>query len=321
MGSRGDSVVSKIAFLFPGQGSQAIGMGKLAATASAKAAEIVRRADGILGFSLSQIMFEGPEDRLRDTAVTQPALFVASAAALELLKERGVSASWAAGHSLGEYSALYAAGVLTFENALKLVQERGRAMNDAAAAHPGAMAAVIGLDASKLETVCAEASSNGRTCVPANINSESQIVISGHAEAVKKAMELATAAGAAKVIPLNVSGAFHSSLMSSAASRMKTVIDAVPFSNAAFPIFTNVDAQPTTLAADFKRKLVEQIDHPVRWHDSMTRLIETGVEIYVEVGSGRVLSTMAKKLDRKKTVLATDDLETLDKTFASQTAK
>lgn len=304
----------KIAFLFPGQGSQAIGMGKAAADSSAQARQLAQRADGVLGFELSKTMFEGPEDRLKDTAVTQPALYVASAMALEQLKTRGLKATWTAGHSLGEYSALYAAGALDFETGLNLVKERGRIMSEAGKEKPGAMAAVIGLDAEKLEAVCREAASLG-VCAPANYNSESQIVISGEAAAVAKAMELATAAGAAKVVPLNVSGAFHSPLMSEAAARMKVFLDAATFRDASIPVLTNVDAAPTTASADFKKKLFQQIDHPVRWHESMKRLNELGADAFIEVGSGRVLSTMAKKLDRKKSVAATDDMEGVDKTF------
>jgi len=305
----------KIAFLFPGQGSQAIGMGKAAASASPEARQIAERADAVLGFDLSKIMFEGPDDRLKDTAITQPALYVASAMALEQLRERGLKADWTAGHSLGEYSALYAAGAIDFETGLKLVKERGRIMSEAGKARPGAMAAIIGLDAEKLEAVCREASASG-VCAPANYNSESQIVISGEAAAVAKAMELATAAGAAKVVQLNVSGAFHSPLMSDAAAQMNVCLDAASFRDASVPVLTNVDAAPTTAAGDFKKKLFQQIDHPVRWHESMKGLNELGAEAFIEVGSGRVLSTMAKKLDRKKTVAATDDAEGIEKLFA-----
>ncbi len=305
----------KIAFLFPGQGSQAVGMGKAAADASPEARELARRADTVVGFALSTIMFEGPEDRLKDTAITQPALFVASAMALEPLKKRGVKASWTAGHSLGEYSALYAAGAIDFETGLTLVKERGRIMSEAGKSRPGAMAAVIGLDAEKLEAVCREASDLG-VCAPANYNSDSQIVISGEASAVAKAMALATSAGAAKVVQLNVSGAFHSPLMSDAAAQMAVFLDAAAFQDASVPVLTNVDAAPTTAAAEFKKKLFQQIDHPVRWHESMKRLNDLGADVFIEVGSGRVLSTMARKLDRKKMVAATDDAEGIDKLFA-----
>ncbi|MBV9080083.1 MAG: ACP S-malonyltransferase, partial [Elusimicrobia bacterium] len=302
----------KIAYLFPGQGSQAIGMGKAAAETSADARRLLSQADTILGFSLSPIMFEGPEDKLKDTSITQPALFVASAMALELLKLKGLKPAWVAGHSLGEYSALYAAGALPFETGLKLVRARGQSMSDAGRDRPGAMAAILGLDAAKVEHVCQQASAVG-VCAPANFNSESQIVISGESGAVAKAMELAQTEGASKVVALAVSGAFHSPLMSGAAQRMKKFIDEASMLDATVPVITNVDAVPTTAAGEFKKKLFQQIDHPVRWHESMKKLIELGAETFIEVGTGRVLSTMAKKLDRKKASLATDDMESIEK--------
>ncbi len=288
-------------------------MGKVAFERSSAAKKLFEQADEILGFGLSQIMFEGPEEKLRDTAVTQPALFLASAAALELLKEKSIQPSIVAGHSLGEYSALYAANVLSFEQGLKLVQERGRAMNAAAAAHPGSMAAIIGLTASQVEDICESSSDASAVCAPANFNTESQIVVSGDASAVTKAMAQATAQGAPKVIALNVSGAFHSALMSPAANAMSKVIEATIFKDTQIPVVTNVDAQKTFQGAEFKKKLVSQIDHAVRWHESMLTILKENVEMYIEVGAGRVLSTMAKKLDRKKTVLATDDMASIDK--------
>lgn len=290
-------------------------MGKYAQEKSQTARTLFEKADRTLGFSISSLMFGGPEEKLRDTSITQPALFLASAAALELLKEKGVKASFAAGHSLGEYSALYAAGVLSFEETLHLVRERGLAMNEAGKANPGAMAAIIGLDAAKIEDACRSATSGDWVCVPANYNSDSQIVISGSAQAVSKAMELCQAAGAAKVVQLNVSGAFHSPLMTQAAVKMKGFFDKTNFKTAAFPVIANVDAAPTSDASAFKEKLFKQIDHPVRWHQSLQKLLELGVDSFIEVGSGRVLGTMAKKLDRKKTVLFTDEFETIERSL------
>ncbi len=309
-------MVGKIAFLFPGQGSQCVGMGKTSAEKSQAAKAIFEKADTALGFSLSQIMFEGPEEKLRETDITQPALFTASAAGLELLKEKGIKPDFVAGHSLGEYSALYAAGVLSFEDALSLVRARGQSMAEAGKQNPGTMAAIIGLGFEKIKEICAEVSSNG-ICVPANYNSESQIVISGNVAAVHAAMEKCNVAGAAKVVALNVAGAFHSPLMKSAAEKMKTIIDKTTFNDARAIVVTNVDAKPVTRGNEFARKLVEQIDHGVLWDPSLKGMNQAGVETYIEVGSGRVLSTMAKKLDRKKNVFCTDDMDTIEKAFSS----
>jgi [acyl-carrier-protein] S-malonyltransferase len=245
--------------------------------------------------------------------VTQPALFVASAAALELLKEKGLEAQAAAGHSLGEYSALYAAGVFSFEDALRMVSERGKAMQQSADDQPGTMAAILGLAPQKIQDICAQVTASVGVCAMANFNSESQIVISGEVDAIKKAMELCTQAGALKAIQLNVSGAFHSPLMSPAAVKMKAVIDPLVFQNAKIPVYTNVDAAPTQDAALFKTKLVQQIDHSVRWDETLKAMNTAGFETFIEVGSGKVLSSMVKKLDRKKTTFNTDDFDSLEK--------
>lgn len=286
-------------------------MGKLAHDRSSVAHALFEKADKILGFPLTKFMFEGPEEKLKETIVTQPALFVSSAAALELLKEIGIEAHAAAGHSLGEYSALYAAGVMSFEDALKLVSERGKAMQQAAEDAPGTMAAILGLAPQKIQDICAQVTASVGICAMANFNSESQIVISGEVDAIKKAMDLCTEAGALKAIQLNVSGAFHSPLMSPAAVKMKAVIDPVAFHPAKVPVYTNVDAAPTQDADQFKSKLVAQIDHSVRWDETLKAFIAAGFETFIEVGSGKVLSSMIKKLDRKKTTYNTDDFDTL----------
>ena len=321
MGRGGDPMVAKIAFLFPGQGSQYVGMGKSAVELSVGARALLEQADRIVEFPLSKVMFEGPEERLKETIVTQPALFVASALALQALSDRGIRPSFVAGHSLGEYSALYAAGVISFETGLKLVQARGRAMQEAADVSPGAMAAIIGLNEEKISEICRKVAAElGSTCSPANFNTESQIVISGTVSAVTRAMDEMKQAGAAKVVQLNVSGAFHSALMAPAVRKMTPVIDGAEFMDAQTPVFTNVDAQQTTLAADFRRKLIEQIDHAVRWHDTLKNLLAAGAEGFIEVGSGKVLGTMAKKLDRSKTVLFTDEFAGVDAALATLVA-
>jgi [acyl-carrier-protein] S-malonyltransferase len=309
-------MVEKFAFLFPGQGSQFIGMGKWASDHSSEAQNLLQDADRILGYSLSKIMLEGPDEELKDTANTQPALYVASALAFEILKSKGIQPSFAAGHSLGEYSALYAAGAFSFETGLKLVQERGRAMKNAGLAQPGAMAAIIGLNETTLVALCQESSTPTDLCVPANFNTETQIVISGHKAAVERTCEKAKTAGALKVVMLNVSGAFHSPLMAEAVHLMSNKLTAAAFENTSIPVLTNVDAQPTHDGLSFKTKLAQQIVQPVRWHDTLLKLNELGTTTYIEVGSGKVLGTMAKKLDRKKTVLFTDEFDAIE-AFAS----
>ncbi|MFN0116951.1 MAG: ACP S-malonyltransferase [Elusimicrobiota bacterium] len=310
-------MVNKISFLFPGQGSQSIGMAKNLYDQYDVARKIINDADKILGFSLSKIMFEGPEEQLKDTSITQPALFVSSAAAFEVLMEKGISAEVMAGHSLGEYSALYAAEVISYENALKLVRARGVAMNEAGKSNSGTMAAIIGLEKNKLQEICADVTSRVGICALANINSSSQIVISGQKEAVLEAMTLAKTAGAAKVIELNVSGAFHSSLMKSAADKMAEELDKVSFYDTSTPVVTNVDAQLTRNGKDFKRKLIDQICQGVLWHDTMHTIASLSPDFFIEVGSGKVLSTMAKKFDRNKTCLCTDEIGEIDQVFAS----
>ncbi|MCB4755714.1 MAG: ACP S-malonyltransferase [Elusimicrobia bacterium] len=306
-------MVNRIAFLFPGQGSQSIGMGKTYADLSPKAARFIHEADRILGFPLSTFMFEGPEEKLKETSITQPALFVTSAAALEILKERGLHAQWAAGHSVGEYAALYAAGVIKFEDALRLVRARGDAMHEASLKNVGTMAAIIGLDVAKITEVCQEVSKEGGLCTPANFNTASQTVVAGTPEAVAKVMEKCKALGAAKVVRLNVEGAFHSPLMAPAAEKMKEVIENVEFSKPLLAVLTNVDAQITRDPEEFKRKLIRQMDHPVRWDESLQRIMEEGADTFIEVGAGKVLSSMVKRLDRQKTALYTDDFGEIDK--------
>lgn len=309
-------MVKTVAFLFPGQGSQSVGMGKSYLALSKTAQAFFEQADHLLNIPLTKTMFEGPEDALRQTMMAQPALFLTSAAALAVLSERGISANFSAGHSLGEYSALYAAGAISFEDGLKLVYERGKAMAEAGETNPGAMGAILGLDASKIDAICKKVSINNEVCCPANFNSDTQIVVSGSTGAVKEALNLAKEAGALKVVPLNVSGAFHSPLMNSTVEKMRPFIEKLPISPSRFPVLTNVDAEPTSDPIQFRKKLTEQINHPVRWNETMKKLIQLGVDVFMEVGAGNVLSNLMKRLDRKKLTFYTDQLSEIDKNLS-----
>ncbi len=282
------------AWLFPGQGSQYVGMMHDLAEAFPEARHIVERAEALLGFPLSQICFHGPEELLRQTQYTQPALFVHESILVELLRG-ALPADAVAGHSLGEYSALYAAGVLSFEDALRLVQLRGQLMAEAGAQEPGAMAAVLGLDDAVVEQICAELSGNGGTVVPANYNAPGQLVISGSAELVRKAAELLREAGALKVIELPVSGAFHSPLMEPARERLAEAILATPFRRAAVPVYCNVSAEPLREPEHLRHALLAQLTSPVRWKETLQRLFADGFREFVELGPGKVLQGLVKR--------------------------
>lgn len=269
-----------------------------------EAKKMFNRASEILGFDISRICFEGPEDELRRTAVTQPAIFLHSAVVFSL-SAHGNGFDAAAGHSLGEYSALYAAGALDFEHALMLVGLRGRIMQNAGNARPGTMAAVVGLDEKKVEDVCREASVNG-VARPANFNSPGQIVISGDIEAVRKAMELAKKAGAKIVKELVVSGAFHSPLMEAAKEELKKAIDAAPIRDAAVPVYANVTAKPVRSAGEIRNALIMQLTNPVRWQESVLNMSADGITKFVEIGPGKVLQGLVKRTVSGGEVLGID---------------
>jgi [acyl-carrier-protein] S-malonyltransferase len=290
--------MAKVAYLFPGQGSQAVGMGRDLCAHSAAARKVFDESDALLGTKISTLCFYGPEDTLRQTIYTQPALFVTSVATLRALEEAGAPAPGAvAGHSVGEYAALVAAGAFSLENGLHLVERRAQEMHRAAMMTPGTMAAVLGLSAEDVVTACREAEQSGAGAVQAaNFNGGGQVVISGTESGVEKASEIAKTNGAKRVIPLNVSGAFHSSLMSEAAHSMALVLSESGVGDAAIPVIANLTADYETSASDIRDNLAAQIDHPVRWEQSVGRLVADGFDTFVEVGSGTVLAGMMKRL-------------------------
>ncbi|WP_018922588.1 ACP S-malonyltransferase [Salsuginibacillus kocurii] len=291
--------MGKTAFVFPGQGSQQVGMASDLAEHFETARRIVEQADEYLGYSLSSIMFQGPEDSLKQTENTQPALVTAGCAAFEVLKERGVQFDFTAGHSLGEYAALVAAGSLTFQEAVEAVHARGKFMEEAVPSGQGAMAAVMGMERETLEEAVKAASTDGETAELANLNAPGQIVISGTAEGVKRAGEEAKAKGAKRVIPLNVSGPFHSSLMKPAADQLAQTLEQKTFKNAEVPVVSNVKAVGETDKDQIKEQLISQVVSPVLWEDSIRYLIDEGVDTFVEIGSGKVLSGLVRKIQRK----------------------
>jgi [acyl-carrier-protein] S-malonyltransferase len=306
----------KIAFLFPGQGSQAVGMGRALAESSRNAAAVWQEADEALGFALSRLCFEGPEEELALTANTQPAVLTASVATAALLAERGVAPQLAAGHSLGEYSALVVAGALRFADAVKLVRKRGEFMQDAVPVGTGAMAALLGVDLPTAEQVCIEAA-QGDVVGVANINSPGQIVIAGHRSAVERAVKAAAERGGKKSVLLPVSAPFHSALMKPAADRLAAELERVAVSAPRFPVVRNVDAGVTTSAEDVKPFLVRQVASPVRWTDCLERLSREGAGAFLEVGPGRVLSGLLKRTLEGIRGLPVEDPASLDKALAS----
>ena len=294
----------KYAFLFPGQGSQAVGMGKDLYESFPVAKQIFDSANEILGRDLLKIIFSGPQEELTATQNTQPALFTVEAAITEVLAEKGITPSFVAGHSLGEYSALYGAGVLSFADGLKAVARRGELMADAGKAFPGTMAAVIGLSREKVGEVLQSVKSG--IVVPANENSPVQTVISGEIEAVNQACEKLKAAGAKRAILLPVSGAFHSPLMQSAADEFSKTVDGLKFSSPRCPVITNVSAKPETDPSVIKELLVKQLISPVRWVDSMNSLAEEKFDLCLETGPGSVLRGLAKKCSDSLNVVPSD---------------
>lgn len=287
--------MSDIAFLFPGQGSQAVGMGRALAEAWPVARQVFEEADDALGFAISRLCFEGPEDQLRLTENTQPALLTVSIAALRVLEQEGYRPAFVAGHSLGEYSALVAAGSLSFRDAVRLVRSRGRYMQEAVPPGVGAMAAVLKPPMDRLEQILAEAA-QGEVVAAANFNSPDQVVIAGHAGAVARASEALKNAGAKRVVPLPVSAPFHCPLMKPAQERLKADLDAVEFRDLAVPLVNNVAASVVTKGDEARQGLYLQVPGAVRWTDAMQKLIALGMRRAVEVGAGAVLCGLMKQI-------------------------
>ena len=299
----------RVAFVFPGQGSQYVGMGKALYEASEAARRVFEQADQTLGFGLTRLMFEGPDDELEDTINAQPAILTLSVACLAALRERwqqlgqAVSPVFVAGHSLGEYTALVAAEVLDFTDALRLVRERGRLMKETAEHRPGGMAAVVGLDRQSLEQICREASAQG-VIVLANSNSPEQMVVSGELPALNAAVRLARERGAKAVVPLRISIASHSPLMQQAAIQLAEIIAALNLRDPVTPVVASIQGQILTTAEDIRQNLADQLCRPVEWSKSVREMIESGVDTFVEIGPGQVLSRLITRISRDVRALA-----------------
>jgi [acyl-carrier-protein] S-malonyltransferase len=306
----------RLAFLFPGQGAQSVGMGRALAEAFAPARDAFETADRVLGFPLSRVCWEGPEDELRKTVNTQPALLTHSVAAWRMADAAGLKPEWVAGHSLGEYSACVAAGALGFEDALRLVHRRGALMYQAGLDQPGTMAAILGLSAADVEAACADASGAG-VVRAANLNAPGQVVISGEVPAVEKACECARARGAKRAIRLEVSGAFHSPLMGPAAAGLAEALDAVPFRDARCPVVTNVAARPVRAADEIRAALKAQLLGAVRWEESMRLMRDEGAQGFVELGSGKVLRGLLRTITKDAPSWNAEDPDSLGAMLAA----
>ncbi|OME89600.1 MULTISPECIES: ACP S-malonyltransferase [Paenibacillus] len=303
--------MGKTAFIFPGQGAQSVGMGKDAYDAVPAARDLFLAADDQLGFPLSSIIFNGPDEDLKQTVNTQPALLATSMAYLEAIRGKGIEPDYVAGHSLGEYSALVCAGVLSFEEAVSIVRARGEYMEAAVPGSQGAMAAVLGADREALSELCKRITAEGHVVELANMNCPGQIVISGSAQGVASAAERVKEAGGKRAIPLEVSGPFHSTLMKEAADRLAGKLEQAAFNTPSVPVVANVTARSVEDAAAIRGLLVEQVYSPVLWHDSVEWMIAQGVDTFVEIGPGSVLSGLIKKIDKSVKVINVNSLDSV----------
>jgi len=303
----------KTAFIFPGQGSQQVGMGRELAEAQPAARKVFEEADRVLDINMSGLCFEGPDDALRLTMNTQPAILTMSIAAWRALEARGARADFVAGHSLGEYSALVAAGSLQYDDALGAVRKRGLYMQEAVPNGVGAMAALIGIDLDAVQSICNEASALG-VCAPANINSPNQTAIAGHRPAVERAVEIAKSKGVKRAIMLSVSAPFHCELMKPAAEKLGAVFQKIAFSDLSVPLVTNVDAQLISRGDEARDALLRQVASPVRWSESIKLLLDKGVTRFVEVGPGKVLSGLVRQINRQCQILNVEDAQTFETT-------
>jgi [acyl-carrier-protein] S-malonyltransferase len=307
---------ARLAFCFPGQGSQAVGMGRAFHETSATARAVFEEASDALGFDVAKLCFEGPESELQLTANTQPAVLTVSVAGARLLAERGLTPAVVGGHSLGEYSALVSAGALSFGDAVRVVRRRGDFMQEAVPVGTGAMAAVLGVDLSVVEEICRDAA-DGEVLDVANINSPGQIVVAGHRAAVERAVALAATRGGKRSVILPVSAPFHCRLMAPAAERLAEVLGAVRVADPRLPVVRNVDAGLTTRADDVRSLLIRQVTAPVRWTDCVQRMASEGCRTFLEVGPGKVLTGLLRRIDSAATGLAVEDVAGLEKAAAT----
>jgi [acyl-carrier-protein] S-malonyltransferase len=306
----------KIAFVFPGQGAQYPGMGREIAEKFPVARQVFDEADAALDFPISRLCFEGPDEDLKLTENTQPAILTTSVAMFRVLEQKGIRPDFVAGHSLGEYSALVAAGALKSGEAAALVRRRGRYMQEAIPVGVGAMAALLGLDLPAVQSVC-ERAAEGQVVSPANLNSPGQIVIAGNREAVERAVNLAKEAGARRAILLQVSAPFHCALMMPAEERLSVDLERCSFQNLRYPLVTNVDAQSIRTGAEARSGLKRQVSGPVRWQESIQRLLDEGVRTFVEVGPGKVLLGLIRSIDKSVTMLNIEDEKSVENTFSA----